>query len=75
MPIKELFAFAALVAGTSLFAGGEGGDFAKRVEAASMCPVAGEWRIDDTVSDEFDGNSLNKAKWWDFTPRWPGTMG
>ena len=32
MPFKELLAFAAMVAGTSLFAGGGGGDFAKWVD-------------------------------------------
>jgi len=40
--------------------------------AEVCCPLPGEWKLDETVSDGFDGPALDQAKWWDFAPRWSG---
>ncbi len=36
------------------------------------CPIVGEWGLDASVSDDFDASSLDRGKWWDFTPWWRG---
>lgn len=36
------------------------------------CPLDGEWTLDESVSDEFNTETLDKSKWWDFTPLWRG---
>lgn len=57
---------------TILFAG-----VAFAVGAAEMpkCPLSGEWVLDADVSDEFDGPTLDKTKWWDYAPHLPGRPG
>ena len=39
------------------------------------CPLPGEWELNVEISDEFDGPALDKAKWWDYAPHWPGRPG
>ncbi|MBR4651882.1 MAG: family 16 glycosylhydrolase [Kiritimatiellae bacterium] len=43
--------------------------------ASAVCPLPGDWTLDTEVSDEFDGESLDKGKWWDYAPHWPGRPG
>ena len=38
------------------------------------CPLAGEWELDPSTSDEFNGETLDKAKWWDYLPFVYGRM-
>ena len=39
------------------------------VHAAEIrCPLPGKWELDASVSDEFDADSLDKTKWWDYAP-------
>ncbi|HOR98288.1 MAG TPA: family 16 glycosylhydrolase [Kiritimatiellia bacterium] len=46
------------------------------VHAADLrCPLPGKWELDTSVSDEFDADSLDKTKWWDYAPHWPGRPG
>jgi beta-glucanase (GH16 family) len=35
-------------------------------------PADREWQRIDQFSDEFDGNSLDASKWYDYNPNWPG---
>ncbi|HOE60905.1 MAG TPA: family 16 glycosylhydrolase [Kiritimatiellia bacterium] len=37
-----------------------------------VCPLGSDWVLDATVSDEFNGTGIDKAKWWDYAPRWRG---
>lgn len=37
-----------------------------------VCPMGAEWRFDAALSDSFDGEGLDDAKWWDFNPAWHG---
>lgn len=39
------------------------------------CPLPGEWKLDAETSDEFDGEGLDRAKWWDYAPHFPGRPG
>ena len=39
--------------------------------SAAKCPLPGEWTLDLEVSDEFNAESLDKSKWWDYAPRFP----
>ena len=43
--------------------------------SAAKCPLPGEWTLDLEVSDEFNAESLDKSKWWDYAPRFPGRPG
>ena len=45
------------------------------VAHAAKCPLPGEWKLDLDVSDEFNAEELDKAKWWDYAPRFPGRPG
>lgn len=36
------------------------------------CMFGDEWQLDTVNSDEFDGNSLNADRWFDYAPRWRG---
>ena len=40
--------------------------------AAAICPLAGEWRLDASVSDEFDAPALDAAKWDDWCATFQG---
>ena len=42
---------------------------------AAKCPLPGEWKLDLDVSDEFNAEGLDKAKWWDYAPHFPGRPG
>ena len=33
---------------------------------AAKCPLPGDWKLDLDVSDEFNAEGLDKAKWWDY---------
>ncbi len=35
-------------------------------------PAGFKWVLVDEVSDEFNGNSLDATKWYDYIPGWPG---
>ena len=37
-----------------------------------VCPVPGDWQFVPEFSDEFNGDKLEDAKWWDFNPMWVG---
>lgn len=37
-----------------------------------VCPLGEGWVLDTSVSDEFNGAGIDKAKWWDYAPRWRG---
>lgn len=39
---------------------------------AEKCPLPGEWTLDLEMSDEFNAEGLDKEKWWDYAPRFPG---
>ncbi|MDO4558807.1 MAG: family 16 glycosylhydrolase, partial [Planctomycetia bacterium] len=32
------------------------------------------WTLDSQFSDEFEGDSIDTEKWWDFNPAWPGRV-
>ncbi len=36
------------------------------------CLLEGNWVLQSGFSDEFDGDNLDAAKWWDFNPAWHG---
>ena len=36
------------------------------------CPLAPCWFFDSVNSDEFDGNTLDSGKWYDYAPGWRG---
>ncbi len=40
--------------------------------AAPPCPLGEGWIFRPAYSDEFDGDRLDEAKWWDFNPAWHG---
>ncbi len=35
-------------------------------------PLGNDWVFDSEFSDEFNGDSLDEKKWWDFNPSWIG---
>jgi len=37
-----------------------------------VCPLDPEWKRNTDFSDEFNGNSLDRGKWWDFNPTMHG---
>ncbi len=39
---------------------------------APVCPLGADWKLVETVSDEFDGKKLDTAKFWDFNPTFHG---
>jgi alpha-L-fucosidase len=39
------------------------------------CPLPGDWKLDPEVSDEFNAEGLDNAKWWDYAPHFPGRPG
>ena len=43
--------------------------------SAEKCPLPGEWTLDLEVSDEFNAEGLDKEKWWDYAPHFPGRPG
>jgi hypothetical protein len=36
------------------------------------CPISDGYVLDPETSDEFNGTELDKAKWWDYAPKWRG---
>ncbi len=40
--------------------------------ADPICPVPGSWSFCGEFSDEFNGNSIDHEKWFDFNPSWDG---
>ena len=34
--------------------------------------INGNWVLDQKFSDEFNTNSIDQTKWWDFNPQWHG---
>ena len=36
------------------------------------CKLDSSWKLDTVNSDEFDGNSLDSGKWYDYAPGWRG---
>jgi len=38
------------------------------------CPLPGEWELDEAVSDEFDGKTFDRTKWWNYLPGFPARM-
>ena len=40
--------------------------------APPVCPMGDGWVFDAEFSDEFNGQSLDGSKWWDFNPEWYG---
>ena len=41
-------------------------------EKPPVCPMGEGWVFDTKYSDEFNGDKLDVAKWWDFNPEWHG---
>lgn len=37
-----------------------------------VCPLGDGWKFMPAFSDEFNGEKLDDAKWWDFNPEWYG---
>ena len=37
-----------------------------------VCPLGDDYVFAPELSDEFDGDSLDQEKWWDFNPAWRG---
>jgi beta-glucanase (GH16 family) len=45
---------------------------AQSVKEEPSCPLGNEWIYSSEYSDEFEGNTLNDHRWWDFNPAWVG---
>lgn len=45
---------------------------AAEMPAAPPCPLGEGWSFVPAFSDEFNGDRLDDAKWWDFNPAWHG---
>ena len=35
-------------------------------------PLTGQWRVIPELTDEFEGDRLDQAKWHDHNPKWTG---
>ena len=62
-----MFASSVIILAAAVFGGA--------VQDAPKCPLPGDWVLVEEVSDEFDGETLDKGKWWDYAPHWPGRPG